>query len=151
MRNVFDFIAQLLISTLSVTLLISVSYEHSFAASATSSVSQVVLASTSVTKISDFSFPSKNFQNRETNAQYRLAGTPNNTFTIMLPQNNIFLKSSNKLKSVELRGLQSYPLGSTKIDKNGKQNLRISIAKMPKLSKSDKNSYSGSFTIDVVY
>lgn len=127
-----------------------------FSASASSSVYQRVLSSTYIEKVSDFKFQPSNLKlsdapNTSARALFSLRGLSDKTFTVSLSEKNVFLKNHANGRSLELKGLESFPAGTTKTNKAGQRNLVINVSKIPSLKKFNKNLYSGRLVVDVVY
>lgn len=87
------------------------------------------------------------------NASFAVSGDNSVSYTITLPS-SISMRTSganNPTRNITVSSFTSYPVGTGLLDGSGSQNLYVGATRAAILSNQVTGSYSGSFSITVVY
>lgn len=136
------------------------------AASTTANALQVVITSISITKVSDLDFGSAAqgdaaktvapgaAENAE-NASFTVAGEPSTAYTITLPADGavkmVTAGGGAANKEINVTSFASSPSGTGTIGAGGTQTLFVGATRDALLAGQTTGSYSGAFTVAVVY
>lgn len=148
-----------------VTMLTLGQNQMAWAISTTADALQVVIASLSISKVSDLDFGSApqgdplkvvaaGTAEDASNASFNIAGAPSTAYTITLPSNGTVVMQTaggGTNKDIAVDSFASFPSGTGLLDGSGNQLLLVGATRAALGASQVTGSYTGSFTVAVVY
>jgi len=130
--------------------------KKSLAASATANATQTVIAAIAITKVTDLDFGSAPQGDPQktvapaAGASFSITGAPNTAYTITVPSDGT-VTMANGGNTIAVDSFTSSPSATGTLDGAGAQTLRVGATRAALAGNQAVGSYTGTFTVTVVY